>query len=202
MKIATIGAGNIGGTLGALWAAKGHEVFFSSRNPQGEKMQALLQTLHTTARVGTVTEAISFADVLVLAAPAVEVDQILQRTGNFKNKILINCLNRWDGKSSLQEVVKLAKSARVVRAFHLLPWELLTQPKFDGIAVSSFMTGVNEEAVDAIAQLTREIGLDPVVIKTEAAMQELEAGLASLWKVFNSDYNRDFGIRLLRRSWP
>jgi len=33
MKIGIIGSGNVGGSLGKIWAAKGHEVMFSSRHP-------------------------------------------------------------------------------------------------------------------------------------------------------------------------
>ncbi len=35
MKIAIIGAGNVGGTLGAAWAQNaGHEILFGVRNPK------------------------------------------------------------------------------------------------------------------------------------------------------------------------
>jgi predicted dinucleotide-binding enzyme len=42
MNISIIGAGNIGGTLGRKWAAAGHTVVFGVRDPQAEKVQALL----------------------------------------------------------------------------------------------------------------------------------------------------------------
>ena len=43
MKLAIIGAGNVGGALGANWAQKGHDVFFGVRDPKAEKTQALLR---------------------------------------------------------------------------------------------------------------------------------------------------------------
>ena len=44
MKLAIIGAGNVGGTLGTAWAQKaGHEIFFGVTNPKSDKTQALLQ---------------------------------------------------------------------------------------------------------------------------------------------------------------
>lgn len=33
MKIGTIGTGNMARSLGILWAEKGHQVFFGSRDP-------------------------------------------------------------------------------------------------------------------------------------------------------------------------
>ena len=43
MKLAIIGAGSVGGTLGTAWAQKaGHDIFFGVNNPKSEKTQALL----------------------------------------------------------------------------------------------------------------------------------------------------------------
>jgi predicted dinucleotide-binding enzyme len=41
MKLAIIGAGNVGGTLGTAWVQKaGHDIFFGVTNPQSDKTQA------------------------------------------------------------------------------------------------------------------------------------------------------------------
>jgi predicted dinucleotide-binding enzyme len=41
MRLAIIGAGNVGGTLGTAWAQKaGHEIFFGVRNPTSDQTQA------------------------------------------------------------------------------------------------------------------------------------------------------------------
>ena len=37
LKIGIIGSGNIGSTLGTFWATAGHQVLFSSRNPENLK---------------------------------------------------------------------------------------------------------------------------------------------------------------------
>src|SRR5450631_684426 len=37
MKIAIIGAGNVGGALGKSWAKAGHTIFFGVRDPAGGK---------------------------------------------------------------------------------------------------------------------------------------------------------------------
>ena len=53
MKIAIIGAGNVGGALGANWARKGHDIIFGARDPKSEKTQALLRTIGEKARAAT-----------------------------------------------------------------------------------------------------------------------------------------------------
>jgi len=45
MKLAIIGAGSVGGTLGTAWAQKaGHEIFFGVRDPKSDKVRTLLRT--------------------------------------------------------------------------------------------------------------------------------------------------------------
>jgi predicted dinucleotide-binding enzyme len=65
MKLAIIGAGSVGGTLGTAWAQKaGHEIFFGVRNPQSEKVQALVRSLGGKARAGTAAEAAAFVEII------------------------------------------------------------------------------------------------------------------------------------------
>ena len=42
MRIAVLGTGDVGGTLGKRWAQKGHQVIFGSRNPHDDKVRELL----------------------------------------------------------------------------------------------------------------------------------------------------------------
>ena len=66
MKLAIIGAGNVGGALGTAWAQKaGHEIFFGVRDPKADKTQALLRAISAKARAGTAAEAAAFADIIV-----------------------------------------------------------------------------------------------------------------------------------------
>ena len=70
MKLAIIGAGNVGGALGTAWAQKaGHDIFFGVRDPQAEKTQALLRAIGGQARAGTAAEAAAFADIVVVSTP-------------------------------------------------------------------------------------------------------------------------------------
>jgi predicted dinucleotide-binding enzyme len=60
MKIGILGAGNVGGALGTGWAQAGHEVMFSSRDPRGEKVQAMVKAAGARARAGTPAETVAF----------------------------------------------------------------------------------------------------------------------------------------------
>ncbi|HEU0030051.1 MAG TPA: NAD(P)-binding domain-containing protein, partial [Kofleriaceae bacterium] len=65
MRIAIIGAGHVGTTLGTGWTASGHEVSYGTRAP------------------GSVRAAVDGAEVVVLATPWAGVDSALDEAGDF-----------------------------------------------------------------------------------------------------------------------
>ncbi|MGZ3898973.1 MAG: NADPH-dependent F420 reductase [Bacteroidia bacterium] len=200
MKIGIIGSGHIGGTLGKLWAACGHEIMFSSRNPKSSVMSELLKEAGGNAQSGSVQEAVRFSDVLLLALPPEAVDHFLEEAGDLNNKVLINATNRRDGKSGGTEVIRLAKNARVVRAFNLIPWEILSKPKYQETNASIFISGDDSEAKEVVYKLCKDINFDPVDAGKSENIVPLETAMGLLWKVFAPNFGRDFSFRILRRD--
>src|SRR5262245_56823875 len=75
MKIGVIGSGRIGSTIGGLWVKAGHEVMFSDRDPEQVKRAIdglgleLKPELKSKARAGSVHDAASFGDAVLIAVP-------------------------------------------------------------------------------------------------------------------------------------
>ena len=67
MRVGIIGAGQVGSSLGKALTRAGHEVMFSSREPQSEKMQALLKEVGPKASFGSVAEALAYGEVIAVA---------------------------------------------------------------------------------------------------------------------------------------
>ena len=200
MKIAIIGSGNVGGTLGKLWAAKGHDVMFGSRSPQSDRMRMLLKEAGKNAQIGTIEEAFAFGEVILLAVPPAAVEDVLEKAGDLHQKILINSTNRQDGKSAGMEVIRLAKNARVVRAFNSLAWEVLLNPQYGSINASMFLVGDDPAAKMVIAGLCRDIGLDPVDAGSSQNIPLLEESLGTLWRLLAPKFGREYSLRVLRRD--
>lgn len=200
MKIAVIGSGNMGGALGRQWAANGHQVMFGSRDPRSDKVQALVRAAGAQAQAGTVPEAIAFGEVILLAVVPQAVESVLQEAGDLDNKILINCTNRYDGRSADLEVLRLARNARVVRAFHTLPWEAAANPRYGETNATAFLSGDHAEAKDIVARLCRDIGLDPIDVGGAEDMRKAEAAIGALWGILAPRFGRDFSFRVLRRE--
>src|SRR5690606_15390425 len=69
VKIAVLGTGNVGGTLGKRWAQAGHQVLFGSRDPASEKVQKLIAETGHGARAVSPAEAAQASDVILLSTP-------------------------------------------------------------------------------------------------------------------------------------
>src|SRR6266699_3690106 len=135
VKIASIGAGRMGGALGALFVKAGHPVMFSSRHP--ENIKPLAERLGPLAQVGTVEQAVAFGDVVVMVVPYAAIEEIGKAHGRgLATKPLVmdicNPIARRDGEDVVKWAneqggaglasAKLMPGARIVRAFNAISY--------------------------------------------------------------------------------
>lgn len=175
MKIGIIGAGNIGSSLGELWAKAGHQVWFSSRNP--EKLQPLVAKVGAQARAGSVQEAIAFGEVILIAVPYGSMTQIgTDYAKDLAGKIVMdtgNAVLARDGeigKEAREKGVglttqRLLPGAKVVRAFNTLGVSRLRNNanRPEG-RIGIPMAGDDQEALKVASQLVRDAGFEPAVL--------------------------------------
>jgi len=175
MKIGFIGSGNIGGAIGELMARAGHEVFFSSRNP--DSLKPLVARVGARAHAGTVKEAIAFGDVVFIGVPYSSMPQIGQDyAAALKGKIVMDAGNpnpRRDGAIAEAAVAKGAgiatqehlPGARIVRAFNQLNNKVfLSEAHRAGEKVAVPLGGDDKEAVAVVARLVTDAGFEPVIV--------------------------------------
>ncbi len=175
LKIGIIGSGNIGSTLGEFWVKAGHQVLFSSRNP--ENLKPLVEKVGPRARAGTVSEAIAFGDVILIAVPYGSMAQISKDYAkDLVGKIVIdtgNAVLARDGeigKEAREKGVglttqRLLPGARVVRAFNTLGVNRLrTNANRPQGRIGIPMAGDDQEALKVASMLVRDAGFDPAVL--------------------------------------
>jgi 8-hydroxy-5-deazaflavin:NADPH oxidoreductase len=175
IKIGVIGSGNIGGTIGKLWAKAGHEILFASRNPS--ELAGLVAEAGPKARAGTPMEAASFGPVVFLAVPYAAVPQIGRDFGAaLKGKVLIDCSNPIAGRDG--EMANAARqkgagvatqefipTARVTRAFGSVNFTLAAaQAHRAGPRMAIPIAGDNAAALRTTSNLVVDAGFDPVVV--------------------------------------
>jgi predicted dinucleotide-binding enzyme len=83
MKIAVLGAGRVGSTVGRLWRA-GHDVTFAARH--ATRPRALAAELGQRVHAASVADAVAAAEVVLVAVPALAVTGALQAAGPLDGK--------------------------------------------------------------------------------------------------------------------
>jgi 8-hydroxy-5-deazaflavin:NADPH oxidoreductase len=213
MKIAIIGAGNVGGTLGRAWAKKGHDIFFGVRRPQDDKTRHLVHSIGGKAQAGTVAEAAVFGEVVVLATPWQGTEAAVRAAGDLRGKTVIDCTNplRPDVSglevgfttSGAERVAQWAAGAKVFKAFNTTGSNNMADPVINGLRTVMFVCGDDEAAKPVVMQLAADIGFDAVDAGRLEQARLLEPW-AMLWisLAFRGGLGRDFGFALLRRGKP
>ena len=174
-KIGVIGSGNIGSTVGRLWVKAGHQVLFSSRNP--ENLKQLVDSLGSLARAGTVRDALTFGDAALLAVPYGAYPQIgKDYAQELAGKIVLdagNAVPSRDGEISKEALelgigltsAKYLPKARIVRAFNTLSYLVLANNAHRaGERMAIPIAGDDKEALAMASKLIQDAGFDPVII--------------------------------------
>jgi NADPH-dependent F420 reductase len=190
MTITIIGTGNVGASLGKLWAQKGHSITYGSRDPKSSKVQQLLKETGHNARALTHREAASGADVVVLATPWEGTKDAVEACGNLAGKTLIDATNplkpgTFDlalgfDTSAAEQVAQWARGAKVIKDFNTLGAALYATPKIAGQQASMFLCGDDAGAKATATRLTEELGFEAIDCGPLTSARLLEP-LCALW---------------------
>lgn len=202
MKIAIIGAGNVGSTLGSGWAKHGHEILFGVRNPN--KLDA------SSAKVVSVMEAAQSADIVVLAVPWNAVQDALQSAGDLKGKILLDSTNPLlpdlsglaiePGTSGAEMISAMAPGIPIVKIFNSTGYPNMANPDYGGVRATMFYCGDDEGAKRLAAGLANDLGFEPVDAGPLSQARLLEP-LALLWisLALRQGLSTNIAFKLMRR---
>jgi predicted dinucleotide-binding enzyme len=202
MKIGIIGSGTVGGALGKGLAALGHQVKFSSREPQGEKMRELIAASGPTASAGSAPETLAFGDLIVMAMPWGALEAVVKEAGEWAGKVVIDATNRFtssaSGLSAAEDLALLLPGAKVVKAFNTIGAELMVNPDFGGERPSMFIAGDDAAAKGMVGELAEALGFEVVDVGPLSAASMLES-MARLWVTLARRDGRNIAFRLLRK---
>ncbi|MBU3064561.1 NAD(P)-binding domain-containing protein [Nocardia sp. NEAU-G5] len=192
-RIAIIGAGNIGATLGGKWIAAGHSVLFGVRDPESSNVAVVRERLGD-AEIATISEALRDADVVLLAVTGAAVEQVVADYGKLLDRrIVIDATNQlvkgaaeatgeWGERKTLNSfdiIQKQAPDAALYRAFNGYGWEVFAEPVFGDRRADLFYCGPAENQV-LVEQLITEVGLRPVRVGGTEEVETVDSTLA-LW---------------------
>ncbi|MHB1294105.1 MAG: NADPH-dependent F420 reductase [Anaerolineae bacterium] len=207
MNIGIVGVGRMGTALARRWHEKGHAVFLGSRDSQ--KAADVADRIGADVRWGSYQDAATWAKVVVLAVPWGAVRETIAQLGDLDGKVLLDVTYPFlpDGtrgvpadSSAGEEVARLARGARVVKALNHMGYQNFANPAFGDQQATGFLCGDDQAARYIVSGLLRDIGLDVIDIGPLANARLLEA-LATLWVelAFRQGLGPTIAFRVLRR---
>jgi predicted dinucleotide-binding enzyme len=191
MKIAIIGAGNVGRSLAAGWSRACHEVTFGVADPTKPGVPELSRALPNTT-VSANCDAVADADAIVLAVPWDAVPVAVGECGDLGGKILIDATNPLRfGDAGLElalgfsdsggeTVARLAPGARVVKTMNQVGFAVMFATDGYPTAPVMFLAGDDEEAKTVARGLVTDLGFE-VFDAGPLRQARLLEPLAMLW---------------------
>jgi 8-hydroxy-5-deazaflavin:NADPH oxidoreductase len=210
MKIGIVGAGNVGGTLGRRWAKKGHSVLFGVRNPDAEKVRALLDTAGENCCAERLEDLSPRVDVILLATPYDALRAVISALGPMRNTILIDATNPLapgfrlavgHSTSGAEQLSNWLPDVPVVKAFNTVGFENMADPRYNDERATMFICGDDRKANEIVAALAGDLDFDPVITGPLKHARYLEP-LAMLWidMAMRQGRGRAIAFKLLSRD--
>lgn len=175
-KIGIIGAGNVGGTLGTVWAKAGDEVLFASRHP--DELKELAAKAGHGATVGTPAQAAAFGQVVLIAVPYKNFAEVAKANDDaLKGKVVFdasNAIASRDGamaddvnKEGVGNVsASLLPGVHLVRGFNAIHYTDMDQggKNKQGEQLGIPLASDDPEAIKVASELVRQAGFEPIVV--------------------------------------
>ena len=197
MRIAVLGAGNVGGALGAAFSNVGHEVVFGVRDLNSEKTQEALAGA-AAATAASPVEAVSGAEVIVFALRWDAVPETVSGLPSLDGRVVIDAMNRFGGdptRSTAHDLADLLPGARVAKAFNTIGAENMPVARERSTPAAMFVAGDDAEAKRIALDLAREIGFEPFDAGPLSNAKPLEE-MVKVWLALAQAHGRGIGFAI------
>jgi NADPH-dependent F420 reductase len=182
MKIAIIGAGNVGRALATSFTRAGHSVLLSAQDPATAAAVAAEAGARAAESNGAAAAA---SDVVVLAIPFASAETV---AGDIRDAVsgkpVIDVSNRMaygpegptidNGPSNAERLAGWLPEARVVKAFNTVFASNQVDPIVEGVQLDGFVAADDATARATALELVGSIGLRPIDAGPLSRAQQLE----------------------------
>lgn len=202
LKIGIIGSGRIGGAVGLRWAETGHQILFSSRNPDG--LTDLVKQAGSNASAGYPSDAASFGDIIFIAVPYAALPQVGRDfSALMRGKIVIECGNPVPDRDGPMADAAIAKGTgvasaeflpgvRLVRAFNAVSFVAVNREAHrEGELIGIPLAGDDAEAIAVAMRLIVDSGFDPVFVGGLDRARDFDRGTDVYVKGMTANQIRD-----------
>lgn len=174
MKIAVLGTGNVGDTIGSKLIEVGHSVMMGSRTADNEKAQVFVGKHNGKATAGTFADAAAFGEIIFNCTAGVRSLDALGMAGekNLHAKIIVDLANPLDFSHGMppslticntnslgEEIQKAFPQAKVVKALNTMWCGLMVKPgMINGGDHSTFISGNDVGAKEEVKKILKSFG--------------------------------------------
>jgi 8-hydroxy-5-deazaflavin:NADPH oxidoreductase len=174
MKIAVLGTGTVGDTIGSKLIELGHSVMMGSRTATNEKAQAFVAKHNGMATAGTFADAAAFGEILFNCTSGVGSLEALKQAGevNLNGKILIDVSNPLDFSNGFppaltvsnttslaEEIQNTYPQLKVVKTLNTMWCGLMVNPgMINGGDHNAFISGNDAEAKEEVKAMLQSFG--------------------------------------------
>lgn len=185
-KVAIIGTGDMGDSLGPRFAQLGYQVIYGSRNPASDSAKALVAHTGNGASAASQREAAQSADLVVLAVGWPVMRTVAQNLGSLDGKIVIDISTAAeqgeDGyftsvvETSAAELIQdWNPGAKVVKAFAVQASYVVDDPTVMEGPISVPIAADDRNAKEVVARIVAGMGMDPFDAGPLRYSREIEA---------------------------
>ena len=208
MKIAIIGAGNVGSGLGRAWLSGGEDAVFGVPNPADPKYRSLPEE-----RLRTAPEAARNAELIVLATPWPATEAAVKSLGDLSGKIVIDCTNPLgmgpDGlelvlghtTSAGEQVASWAPAAAVFKTLNQIGADSMDKAALFPVRPVMFVACDDPSKKPIVMSLVAKLGFEPVDAGPLRIARLLEPyGMLWIDQALNRGRGQSFGFAITSRS--
>jgi predicted dinucleotide-binding enzyme len=174
MKIAVLGTGAVGDTIGSKLVSLGHTVMMGSRTSSNEKVNAFVNKNNGKASAGTFADAAAFGEIIFNCTSGLGTIDALKLAGenNLNGKIIVDVANPLDFSKGMppslsvvntnslaEEIQTLLPKAKVVKALNTMWCGLMVNPSLvNGGDHTTFICGNDSNAKGEVKELLKTFG--------------------------------------------
>jgi hypothetical protein len=208
MRIAMIGAGNVGSVLGRAWLGSGEDVIFGVPNPADPKYRSLPEE-----RLRTAPAAARGAEVIVLATPWPSTEAAVKSLGEVFGKIVIDCTNPLGmGPNGLElvlghttsageQVASWALGAAVFKTLNQIGAESMDKASLFPVRPVMFVAGDDPSKKPVVMSLVAKLGFEAVDAGPLRIARLLEPfGMLWIDQALNRGRGQSFAFAITNRS--
>jgi len=174
MKIAVLGTGNVGDTIGSKLIEVGHTVMMGSRTVDNEKAKDFVAKHNGKATAGTFADAAAFGEIIFNCTAGVGSIEALKLAGdkNLNGKIIVDIANPLDFSKGMppslaicntnslgEEIQKEFPQTKVVKALNTMWCGLMVNPAMiNGGDHSTFVSGNDAGSKEEVKKILKSFG--------------------------------------------